>query len=270
MVSSQPPLTTERGVYSHWGWRGKWTFACLPFHLECFEFFVFAWLPINLKCFELDTVVWPDFARDFFCLFLMGTWHRGQRERKERKWSYSVVSDSFQPHGLTADQGPPSMEFSRQEYWGGLPFPFPGDLPDPGIKPRSPALRADALPSEPPGRPQGQREYVSFGILWEAGRLVGWRLFAWGWGHAQQLGLPPSIVGLFSLQRLPSLDWQQGSFEPCQDALTNDFSSPQFEPGECLLPVNPQGPADFSHYCKLLLSGALHLLLRCNQGFLTD
>ena len=47
-----------------------------------------------------------------------------------------------------------SMGFSRQEYWSGLPFPSPGDLPDPGIKPRSPALQADALPSEPPGKPQ--------------------------------------------------------------------------------------------------------------------
>ena len=47
-----------------------------------------------------------------------------------------------------ACQTPPSMEFSRQEYWGGLPFSSPGDLPDPGIKPRSPALQADALPSE--------------------------------------------------------------------------------------------------------------------------
>ena len=44
-----------------------------------------------------------------------------------------------------------SMGFSRQEYWSGLPFPSPGDLPDPGIDPRSPALQADALPSEPPG-----------------------------------------------------------------------------------------------------------------------
>ena len=40
----------------------------------------------------------------------------------------------------------------RQEYWSGLPFPSPGDLPDPGIKPRSPALQADALPSKPPGK----------------------------------------------------------------------------------------------------------------------
>ena len=48
-------------------------------------------------------------------------------------------------------QAPPSMGFSRQEYWSGLPFPSPGDLPNPGIKPGSPALQADALPSEPPG-----------------------------------------------------------------------------------------------------------------------
>ena len=45
------------------------------------------------------------------------------------------------------------MKFSRQEYWSGLPFPSPGDLPDPRIEPRSPALQADALPFEPPGKP---------------------------------------------------------------------------------------------------------------------
>ena len=52
-----------------------------------------------------------------------------------------------------ACQPPLSMGFSRQEYWSGLPFPPPGDLPDPGIEPESPALQADALPSEPPGKP---------------------------------------------------------------------------------------------------------------------
>ena len=52
-----------------------------------------------------------------------------------------------------AHQAPLSMGFSRQEYWSGLPFPSPGDLPKPGIKPRSPALQADALTSEPPGKP---------------------------------------------------------------------------------------------------------------------
>ena len=45
------------------------------------------------------------------------------------------------------------MEFSRQEYWSGLPFPFPGDLPNPRITPTSPVLQAEALPSEPPRKP---------------------------------------------------------------------------------------------------------------------
>ena len=49
------------------------------------------------------------------------------------------------------------MEFSRQEHWSGLPFPSPGDLPNPGIKPRSPAWQADSLPSEPPGKPRFPR-----------------------------------------------------------------------------------------------------------------
>ena len=48
-----------------------------------------------------------------------------------------------------AYQSPQSMKFSRQEYWSGLPFPSPGDLPDRGIEPGSPALQADALLSEP-------------------------------------------------------------------------------------------------------------------------
>ena len=50
-------------------------------------------------------------------------------------------------------QAPLSMGFSWQEYWSGLPFPSPGDLSDPGIKPGSPALQADSLPSKPPGKP---------------------------------------------------------------------------------------------------------------------
>ena len=51
-----------------------------------------------------------------------------------------------------ASQAPLSMEFSWQEYWSGLPFPIPRDLPDPGIEPGSPALQADSLPSESPGK----------------------------------------------------------------------------------------------------------------------
>ena len=52
-----------------------------------------------------------------------------------------------------AYQAPLSMEFSRQEYWGELPFPSPGNFPNPGIKPGSPTLQADSLLSEPPGKP---------------------------------------------------------------------------------------------------------------------
>ena len=52
-----------------------------------------------------------------------------------------------------AHQAPLSMEVSRQEYWSGLPFSSPGDLPDPGIEPGSPALQGDSLLTEPPGKP---------------------------------------------------------------------------------------------------------------------
>ena len=52
-----------------------------------------------------------------------------------------------------ACQAPLCMGFPSQEYWNGLPFPSPVDLPDPGIKPMSPALEADSLPCEPPGKP---------------------------------------------------------------------------------------------------------------------
>ena len=54
-----------------------------------------------------------------------------------------------------ARQAPLSMGFSRQEYWSGLPFPSPGDLPNPGIEPGSPALWADSLTAELPGKPLG-------------------------------------------------------------------------------------------------------------------
>ena len=60
-----------------------------------------------------------------------------------------------------AYQAPPSVKFSRQEYWSRLPFPYPGDIPDPGIKPRSPALRAEALLSEIPGKPNVMERQIT-------------------------------------------------------------------------------------------------------------
>ena len=59
----------------------------------------------------------------------------------------------FRTPWTVAYQTPPSMGFSRQECWSGLPFPSAGDLPDPEIKTGSPALQADALQSDPPGKP---------------------------------------------------------------------------------------------------------------------
>ena len=78
----------------------------------------------------------------------------------EQKWiAIKVKSLSrvqlFMTPWTVVHQAPPSMGFSRQEYWSGLPFISPGDLPDPGMGPRSPALQADALTSEPPGLPLG-------------------------------------------------------------------------------------------------------------------
>ena len=67
-----------------------------------------------------------------------------------------------------AHQAPPSMGFSKQEYWSGLPYASPGDLPDPGTEPGSPALQTDALPSEPPGKPSLIRYWFAniFSHLW--------------------------------------------------------------------------------------------------------
>ena len=70
---------------------------------------------------------------------------------KGERVSRSALSDSLRPPWTVAHQTPLSMEFSRQEYWSGLPFPSLGDLPDPGIEPGSPVLQADSLQFEPPG-----------------------------------------------------------------------------------------------------------------------
>ena len=77
--------------------------------------------------------------------------HEKKKERKKVK-SLSHVQLFANPWTI-AYQAPPSMDFTRQEYWRGLSFPPPGDLPDPGTEPGSLALRADALLSEPPGKP---------------------------------------------------------------------------------------------------------------------
>ena len=69
-----------------------------------------------------------------------------------KKKSESEVTEPCPTHWTLAHQAPPFMGFSRQEYWSGLPSLSPGNLPHPGIEPRSPALQADSLSSEPPGK----------------------------------------------------------------------------------------------------------------------
>ena len=71
----------------------------------------------------------------------------------EREKSLSRVQ-LFESLWTIACQAPPSMGFSKQEYWSGVPLPSPGDLSDPGIEPRSPSLQADCLPSEPARKPR--------------------------------------------------------------------------------------------------------------------
>ena len=97
--------------------------------------------------------------------------HSGERESV----SHSVVSDSAIPWSV-ALQAPLSMEFSRQGYWGGLPFPSPGDLPNPGVESGSPALQADSLPSEPPGKP---KEWRVFGKCPGTSKKMAWRENFW-------------------------------------------------------------------------------------------
>ena len=73
--------------------------------------------------------------------------------RSDKVMSFSRAR-LFATPWTVAYKTPLSMEFSRQKYWSGLPFPSPGDLSNPGIEPRSPALQVDSLPLEPPGNPK--------------------------------------------------------------------------------------------------------------------
>ena len=89
-----------------------------------------------------------------------------------------------------AQQAPLPMRFSRQGYWSGLPFPSPGDLPNPGIEPRSPALQADSSPTELQGKQKGKRGDHRFKLTrLKVKSLSHVRLFAITWTAAQQAPL---------------------------------------------------------------------------------
>ena len=96
------------------------------------------------------------------------TWKKQIRHRdrkKSKSESHSVVSDSYNPMNSSP---PGSSVHSRWEHWNGLPFPSPVDLSDPGIEPGSPALQADYLPSEPPGK--SPRAEFRANVLWRHAR----------------------------------------------------------------------------------------------------
>ena len=82
---------------------------------------------------------------------ISATWEAPEELLKVKVKSLSRVR-LFATPWTVAYQAPPSMGFFRQEYWSGFPFPSPGDLPNPGVEPRFPALEANALTSEPPGK----------------------------------------------------------------------------------------------------------------------
>ena len=100
---------------------------------------------------------------------IAGRFFTAEPQGKPRKFWYSpIILNSFLQFSsfqslshvwlfatpwIVDNEAPLSIGFSRQVYWSGLPFPTPGDLPDPGIKPKSSELQADSLPSDPPGKP---------------------------------------------------------------------------------------------------------------------
>ena len=117
----------------------------------------------------------------------------------------------FETPWTVAYQPPPSMEFSRQECWSGLPFPSPGDLPDPGIEPGSPALQADVLPSEPPGKPwkhtKGLTKVKEKWGLWKD-QKVG----RFWWWDSKPLHVGASWFGSSSSSQSPHPPWSKLRF----------------------------------------------------------
>ena len=131
----------------------------LPFSSNCYPSSFVA----HLKKKKKEILGWPKGSLSFFHfqpfgqlsvlgLFLLICWTKIVIKERKKVKSLSRVQLFVTPWTVAYQTPLPSMEFSRQEYWSGLPIPSLGDLPDPQIKPGSPALQADALPSETPGK----------------------------------------------------------------------------------------------------------------------
>ena len=92
------------------------------------------------------------FSHTMYCFVLKADTHTHTYKQLKVKVNSLSRVRLFATSWTVAYQAPPSVGFSRQEYWSGLPSPSPGDLPNPGIEPRSPALQAGASTSAPPGK----------------------------------------------------------------------------------------------------------------------
>ena len=133
------------------------------------------------------------------------TWGHKELDTTELTWKWKSIIGVrlFATPWTIAHQALPSMGFSRQEYWSGLPFPSPGDLPDPGIKPKSPALEADALTSESPGKPSAMKsESESRSVMSDS---------LWAHGLYSPWNSPGQNTGMGSLSLLQGIFQTQGS-----------------------------------------------------------
>ena len=129
------PGSSVHGIFQEW--------IAIPFFRGS------SW-PCKAKANDGPSLIWTSKASELDLKAKMTDILCFYKNRSEVKWLSHIRL--FATPWTVAYQAP-SMGFSRQEYWSGLPFPSPGDLPNPGIEPRNPALQAEALPSEPPGKP---------------------------------------------------------------------------------------------------------------------
>ena len=127
-----------------------------------------------------------------------------------------------------ARQAPLFMGFSRQECWSGWPFPSPGDLPNPGMKPKSPALQEDSLLTEPPGKPEGtHRAFSPTGntCRFDPPRHTLVREApAWPWLSGHRPGRFPSFPGSWGLWEVTESTWWELKLNTCMASPTG----PQF------------------------------------------
>ena len=161
---------------------------------------------VNFQMFRLDLEKAEEPGIKLPTPFRSSQKQESSRNTSEVKWSESEEKSLsrvwlFATPWTLAYQASPSMGFSRQEYWSGLPFPSAGDLPDPGIELRSPSLEADALTSDPPGK---KHIYFCFIDYAKAFDCVDHNKL---WKTLQEMGIPDHLSCL--LRKLYQVKKQQ-------------------------------------------------------------